>query len=484
MIYPVLLAGGSGTRMWPLSREHSPKQFLPLVSAKSMFQETVSRLEGMGAKPPLVVCNDIHRFMLSDQLREINLKPLEVITEPVGRNTAPALTLAVLHIQNVCGGQDTDPIILSMHSDHLIQDTSAFHSAVVKGVELAQRGYLVTFGVPPDTPETGYGYIRKGSQINDINQANVIDQFVEKPDPQTAREYLGSGDYLWNSGIFMMKQSVWFSELGRHRPDILAAAKLAYDAGSDHFEFFRPGVEEFLRCPSESIDYAVMEPATSSTDQSVRCAVIELEAGWSDIGSWSAIWARREKDSNGNVTLGDVYASGTTNSLLMAEQRLLATVGVSDVVVIETPDAVLVSRKDRVQEVKQIVERLKADRRTETEVNTRVHRPWGSYEVLDSGQNFQVKRLTVNPGASLSLQYHHHRAEHWVVVGGTAKVTRDGEVFTLTANESTYVSPSSIHRLENPSDEPLLMIEVQTGDYLDEDDIVRLEDNYNRLNDA
>ena len=507
-LHPVILAGGSGTRLWPLSREYHPKQFLPLMGPLSMVQETVSRLDGReGAAAPVIVCNEAHRFLVVDQMRDLGKRPLAVIVEPVGRNTAPALTLAALRLADLDPGPGGDPVMLVMPADHVILDRRAFHSAVDVGAHLAENGWTVTFGVAPSGPETGYGYIRQGGVIEEASNrtesghrpptgrradsavaraaARRVAAFVEKPDLDTAREYVESGEYLWNSGIFMMRVSVWLSELGRHRPDIARACGVANSNGHVDGDFYRPGLTEFIACPIDSIDYAVMERVGSpANDRKVSAspgyAVVPLDAGWSDIGEWSALWEQREQDTDGNVVQGDVYAQATENSLLIARHRLLATVGLRDVVVVETPDAVLVAAKDRVQGVKDIVERLKAGGRTEHEVHRKVHRPWGTYEIVDAGDGFQVKRLTVNARAALSLQVHHRRAEHWVVVRGMARVTKGEEVFLLKENESTFVPKGVTHRLENPDDEPLEIIEIQTGGYLEEDDIVRFQDDYNR----
>jgi mannose-1-phosphate guanylyltransferase/mannose-6-phosphate isomerase len=495
-IYPVILAGGSGSRLWPLSREHYPKQFLPLISSSSMLQETVRRLSSIeNVASPIAVCNELHRFTLTDQMRATGVEPASVIVEPAGRNTAPALTLAALRAQQLIDKGDEDPILLVMPSDHLITDTEGFQQAIRLGASLASQGYLVTFGVVPDGPETGYGYIKKGDTIGSTDESAFrLEAFVEKPGHDTAEEYVESGQYFWNSGIFMMRAEVWLSELAYHRSDIAEVVREAYSKGREYFEYidyFQPDLETFLNCPSDSIDYAVMEKAAlsfngtnfsppSKTQRATGCAVVPIDVGWSDIGAWSALWQHREQDEAGNVVQGDVYTDSTKNSLLIGQHRLVATVGLEDVVVIETADAVLVARKDRVQDVKEIVQRLRDEGRPEANIHRKVHRPWGTYEVLDSGPGFQVKRLTVNPGASVSLQFHHHRAEHWVVVRGTARVTRNEEVFLLTENESTSVPKGMQHRLENPGKLPLEIIEVESGEYLGEDDIVRLQDNYDR----
>ena len=474
---PVILAGGSGTRLWPLSRENHPKQFLPLMGERSTFQETLTRLDGVDSAEPIVVCNEAHRFLVLDQMRELERQPLAVVVEPVGRNTAPALALAALRLAETTEGSDHDPVMLSMHADHVIRDVDAFQSAVLSGLPLAERGQLVTFGVAPTIPATGYGYIKKGGELGQA--AWEVAGFVEKPDVETAKTFIDSGDYAWNSGLFMMKASVWLSRLKRDRPDIAAACSAATSNGHQDGDFYRPGAADFIACPSDSIDYAVMENVASNGGLS-QAAVVDLDAGWSDIGAWAALWEERDHDADGNVVQGDVFSYATKNTLMLAQHRLLAAVGLEDMVVVETADAVLVARKEDVQDVKKVVERLRADGRTEHESHRKVHRPWGTYEVLDGGEGFQVKRMTVNPGAALSLQKHRHRSEHWVVVKGTAKVSSGDEQFSLSANESTYVRIGGTHRVENPGDAPLEIIEVQIGEYLGEDDIVRLEDNYRR----
>ncbi len=463
VLHPVILSGGSGTRLWPLSREHHPKQLLCLIGNETLLQQTVKRLDGLaGAADPLIVCNDELRFLVAEQIREIGRKPDAILLEPAGRNTAPALTLAALALAR----KDPDALMLVMPADHVIENISAFHVAVSEAAHLAAKGLLVTFGVFPSVPETGYGYIRHGRD-------NRVTAFVEKPDAETAARYIASGEYLWNSGMFLTQVSVWLEELGRQRPDILEICRQAFEQGSSDVDFYRVNARVFANCPSDSIDYAVME----KTD---RAVVIRLDAGWSDIGTWSALWAVLERDSAGNVLQGDAYALDTQGTLLFSRHRMLAAVGVRDLVVVETPDAVLVAHKDHTQSVRDIVSRLKADKRNEHLVHRRVYRPWGSYEGVDAGPGFQVKRLVVKPGASLSLQLHNHRAEHWVVVRGIARVTRDDSVFLLSENQSTYIPIGVRHRLENPGDLPLEIVEVQSGSYLGEDDIVRFEDHYNR----
>ena len=486
MLYPVILAGGSGTRLWPLSRERHPKQFFPIVDDETMLQQTVRRLDGLSAiEQPLIVCNEAHRFLAADQLRALGVAPLDIIVEPEGRNTAPALTLAALRLQELGESQGHDPVMLSMHGDHLVPDVGAFQEAVEVGRNLASEGWLVTLGVVPDAPETGYGYIKKGAELDSSASAPCrVSGFVEKPDLETAQSYIESGEYLWNSGIFMMRASAWLAALERFRPDMARACRRAQSNGHVDGAFYRPRAPDFLECPGDSIDYAVMEKAAGIPSEQRRgladCAVVPLDAGWSDVGAWSALWKHGARDGAGNVIRGDVYAQSTKDALLVSQHRLVAALGVKDTVVVETADAVLVAHKDSVQDVKEMVQRLKSDDRPEAEAHRKVYRPWGSYEVVDSGPGFQVKRLTVNPGAALSLQMHHHRAEHWVVVVGTAKVTRGDEVFSLSENESTYVPKGARHRLENPGQTPLEIVEVQTGGYLGEDDIVRFQDDYNR----
>ncbi|MBI3899070.1 MAG: mannose-1-phosphate guanylyltransferase/mannose-6-phosphate isomerase [Gammaproteobacteria bacterium] len=463
-IHPVVLSGGSGTRLWPLSREYFPKQLLSLAGDQTLLQQTVLRVDGMSSAvaEPLLVCNEEHRFLVAEQVRALGKTPAEIILEPIGRNTAPAATLAALSLLK----RDPQALMLLMPADHVIGNTEAFREAIGHGAQLAESGLLVTFGVVPTAPETGYGYIRRGRQ-------NRVAQFVEKPDEATARKYLASGDYLWNSGIFLMRADVWLREIEQRRPDILNACRAAYDQGKRDADFFRVDRQVFTDCPSDSIDYAVME-------KTEHAAVVPLDAGWSDIGAWSALWQVSEQDGDGNVTQGDVMTHSTRNALVIAQHRLVATVGLEDVIVIETADAVLVAHKSQSQNVRDIVDRLKREKRTEHLVHRCVSRPWGSYEGIDDGARFQVKRLVVKPRASLSLQMHYHRAEHWVVVKGTARVTRGDESFVLTENQSTYIPLGTRHRLENPGNIPLEIIEVQSGSYLGEDDIVRFEDAYNR----
>ncbi len=463
VIYPVVLSGGAGTRLWPLSREFFPKQLLCLDGDQTLLQQAILRVDGINAvAAPLLICNEEHRFLVAEQVLEIGKKPIEIVLEPIGRNTAPAATLAALALQR----HDPQALMLLMPADHVIRDVAAFQRVMKEGAQLAQQGMLVTFGIVPNAPETGYGYIRRG-------EGHRVAEFVEKPDVATAERYLKAGNYLWNSGIFLMRADIWLQEIERHRPDILKACRAAYSGGKRDVDFYRVDREKFGTCPSDSIDYAVME-------KTEHAAVVPLDAGWSDIGAWSALWEVGERDASGNVTQGDVLAHATRNALVIAQHRLVATVGLDDVVIIETPDAVLVARKDQSQDVRAIVDKLKQAKRSEHQFHRRVYRPWGSYEGVDAGERFQVKRLMVKPGATLSLQLHHHRAEHWIVVKGTARVTRGEEVFILSENQSTYIPLGVKHRLENPGTIPLEIIEVQSGAYLGEDDIVRFEDVYNR----
>ena len=469
-LYPVILSGGSGSRLWPLSREYYPKPLLPLVSDKTLLQETACRLDPLPDQGNAVyVCNEEHRFLLAEQVAELGKSPATIILEPEGRNTAPALTLAALYLVE----KDPDAMMVVMPADHVMTQPQQFIEAVQQGSVNANNGALVTFGIVPDAPETGYGYIKCGSDIND-GPACKVDSFVEKPDLATAEQYLKEGSYYWNSGIFLMRADRWLEEIGKFRGEILEQCRLAMQQGKQDSDFFRVHKATFVECPSDSIDYAVME----NTDQAV---VVPISAGWSDVGAWTALWNVCPRDSDGNVIQGDVIAEDTHNAFLLAEHRCLATVGVDDIIVVETADAVLVASKDKAQDVKAIVNRLKQSGREEHLTHRRVFRPWGSYEGIDEGARFQVKRLSVKPGAQLSLQMHHHRAEHWIVVKGTARVTCGEKVFNLHENESTYIPVGEKHRLENPGAIPLEVIEVQSGSYLGEDDIVRFEDIYDRV---
>ena len=479
LIQPVVLSGGSGTRLWPLSREKYPKQLLPLIGADSLLQATVRRLEGLGAgelAPPMVVCNEEYRFVIAEQLRLMG-QPGTIVLEPTGRNTAPALTLAALAAQR----DGADPVLLVMPADHVILDTKAFQDVVRQGAALATEGAVVTFGITADTPETGYGYIQSGAAFGGgAGNAKLIARFVEKPDLATAQSYLDAGTYAWNSGLFMVRASVWLKSIGACRSDILGACQAAWDQGKTDGEFIRVGKEAFGECPSDSIDYAVMERIAGADGSLPPGVVIGLSAGWSDVGAWDALWQVLPKDEGGNVAQGDVMLHDCRNTLALSEGRLIACVGVEDIVVVETADAILVAHKDKTQEVKKIVDRLKKDKRSEGQLHRKVFRPWGWYDSVDNGARFQVKRIVVKPGGTLSLQMHHHRAEHWIVVSGTAKVTRGDESYLVSENESTYIPLGTTHRLENPGRVPLEMIEVQSGSYLGEDDIVRFEDVYGR----
>jgi mannose-1-phosphate guanylyltransferase / mannose-6-phosphate isomerase len=481
-IQPLVLSGGSGTRLWPLSREKYPKQLLPLVDNDSLLQATVRRLQGIqGAElaAPMVVCNEEYRFVIAEQLRLMGA-PGTLVLEPLGKNTAPALTIGAFAAM-VNGA---DPVLLVMPADHVITNVDAFQAVVRQGAQLADTGAVVTFGIVPNAPETGYGYIQAGADfgVPAGAGAKAIQRFVEKPDAATAQRYVDEGTYLWNSGLFMVKASVWLAAIAQCRPDIHAACQLSWTQGKTDGEFVRVGKDAFAQCPSDSIDYAVMEriagkPAGSGLPDAV---VLPLDAGWSDVGAWEALWAVLPKDAHGNVTRGDVLMQGSSNTLALSNGRLIACVGVSDLVVVETVDAILVAHKDKTQDVKKIVDQLKAAARPEGQMHRKVYRPWGWYDSVDSGARFQVKRIVVKPGATLSLQMHHHRAEHWIVVSGTAKVTKGDEVLLLSENQSTYIPLGTTHRLENPGRVDLEMVEVQSGSYLGEDDIVRFEDAYGR----
>ena len=483
-VAPVILAGGSGTRLWPLSREAYPKQLLKLGGDKSLLQDTVTRLVGIPDEAsihgPLIVCNEEHRFLVASQLEESQAKNGLILLEPASRNTAPALTLAALRALDLY----EDPILLVMPADHMVTKPVPFHCAILSAVSLAASDLVVTMGIVPSRVETGFGYIKIGSVLTDSqdSKAYQLHSFVEKPDENDARAFVQSGEYLWNSGLFIVKANIWIKALGTYRPDILSAIELAHQGGVDDGVFFRTDVREFESCPSESIDYAVMQNLSSEPTPGAELAgaVVALDAGWSDVGSWPALLEVNQPDENGNVLHGDTVAQLSKNSVLVSDHRLVAALGVEDTVVVETADAVLVMHKERAQDVKHVVDALKAAGRDEGKSHRRVFRPWGDYEQLDMGERYQVKRLTVKPGEALSLQMHHHRAEHWVVVKGTAKVTRGEDVFLLTENQSTYIPIGTTHRLENPGTVLLEIIEVQSGGYLGEDDIVRFEDVYNR----
>lgn len=480
IVQPLILCGGSGTRLWPLSREQYPKQLLKLTGDHTMLQATALRLTGMvlaagdALEKPLLIGNEDYRFLMAEQLREAGVLHASVVLEPCGRNTAPALTLAALAARI----DGKDPVLVVMPADHIIQDEAAFRQSVAKATILAEKGKLVTFGIKPTTAETGYGYIKLGAAVNE--DAYHVEQFVEKPDLVTAESYLSSGDYLWNGGIFVIKSSVWLAKIEQCRPDIAAACLRAFEGRQQDRDFLRPDKAAFAACSADSIDYAVMERLTQPGTNSGEVAVIPLDALWSDVGAWNALWEIGEKDTDENVLMGDIVAVDTQNSLVLGNDRLIACVGLDNMIVVETPDAILVADKSQIQKVKDVVGRLKQQRRSECNSHRKVFRPWGWYDSIDLGPRFQVKRIVVNSGASLSLQMHHHRAEHWIIVSGTAKITRGEETFLLSENESAYIPLGTIHRLENPGKLALEMIEVQSGSYLGEDDIVRFEDRYGR----
>ncbi|MCY1220823.1 Mannose-1-phosphate guanylyltransferase 1 [compost metagenome] len=467
MLLPVIMAGGSGSRLWPLSRQLNPKQFLALADNVTMLQATIARLDGVIHGVPCLICNEQHRFLAAEQLRQIGLEAAQILLEPEGRNTAPAIALAALNAT----AQGDDPILLVLAADHLISDVPAFHEAIQVALPLAEAGKLVTFGIVPTHPETGYGYIQRGANLDECSFA--VARFVEKPDFETANAYVESGEYFWNSGMFMFRASRYLDELKHFHPDMFEACREALVKGKQDMHFIRVDRDAFVACPQDSIDYAVMEKTESA-------AMVALDAGWSDIGSWSALWDVSDKDEDGNVLRGDVLSVSTQSSLVYAENRLVATVGVDNLVIVETKDAVLVAHKDAVQDVKKVVEEIKAQGRNEHFNHREVYRPWGVYDSIDNGDRYQVKRITVRPGAKLSVQMHHHRAEHWIVVSGTAKVTNGDKTYLVTENQSTFIPIGQVHALENPGKIPLELIEVQSGSYLGEDDIVRFEDIYGR----
>ncbi|MEM7081332.1 MAG: mannose-1-phosphate guanylyltransferase/mannose-6-phosphate isomerase [Pseudomonadota bacterium] len=472
MIIPVVLSGGSGTRLWPLSRGLYPKQLLPLITEKTMLQDTVGRLDGVdNCGAPLVVCNESHRFLVAEQLRKIDCEPSAIVLEPVGRNTAPAVAAAAMQLIVSSDDDAHENVMLVLPADHVIHNVKAFQEAVQVGYQQAMSGKLVTFGIVPDQPETGYGYIKKGPSAG--NTACEVDEFVEKPDGATAAEYLASGRYLWNSGMFMFRVNQYLEELEQFTPEMVAQCRRAVTDAERDLDFTRLGVTAFEASPSDSIDYALMEKTTNAV-------VVPLDAGWSDVGNWSSLHASKPADSDNNVMVGDVVLEACDNCYAHSTSRMVAAVGLSNHIIVETADAVMVAPKGRSQDVKKIVDKLKSQGREEVGLHREVFRPWGSYDSIDNGYRYQVKRLTVKPGAVLSLQMHHHRAEHWIVVTGTAEITRGEEVFLLTENQSTYIPLGTVHRIANPGNVPLEIIEVQSGSYLGEDDIVRYEDTYGR----
>ena len=469
MLIPVILSGGVGSRLWPLSREHYPKQLLALVDDKTLLQNTLCRLEGLADKSaPLMVCNENHRFLVAEQLRNIGISPTHIILEPVGRNTAPAVAVAALAALT----HEPEALLLVLPADHLIANAGAFREMVATGVPLAEAGYLVTFGIVPERPETGYGYINASDAIEDTIALSV-ERFVEKPNLETAQQYVKSGQYYWNSGMFLFKAATYLEELEKFAPEIVGTCRVAVENALEDQDFLRLDAAAFKTCPSDSIDYAVMEKTN-------KAVVIPLNAGWNDVGAWSSLWEVSPQNNDGNVILGDVLTENVHNSYLRSEHRLLAAVGIENLTVVETADAVLVAHNDKVQDVKKIVSYLKTTARSEADLHRKVYRPWGCYETIDIESRFQVKRISVNPGASLSLQMHYHRSEHWVIVKGTARITRGDKTFILGENQSTYISLGIKHRLENPGKLPLEIIEVQSGSYLGEDDVVRFEDVYGR----
>ena len=466
MIVPIILSGGSGTRLWPLSRTLFPKQFMSLVNETTLFQDTILRLP-KGLSEPLIICNEEHRFLAAEQLREINRKTKGIILEPMGKNTAPAIALSALKFIDI----DEDPILLVLSADHLMTNVTEFHHSIEVGEKLAENNKLITFGVIPDKPETSYGYIE--ANINNIDDHYSIKSFTEKPSQKDAKKYLDSGDYLWNSGIFMFKASIYLDELQKFEPDILSACKKSFKTKNIDSDFIRIDNETFNQCPNQSIDFAVME-------QTKNGVVIPLYANWSDVGSWSSLFDVKKKDSNNNVSEGDVMLENVNNTFTFSSDRLISVIGVSNLVIIDTQDALLVADRKQTHNIKKIVKKLKKENRSEVEKHRKVFRPWGYYDLIDSGVGFLVKRIVVNSGAKLSLQKHKFRSEHWVVVKGVALVTCGNKTFELKENQSTYISSDSLHRLENHQNTPLEIIEIQTGSYLGEDDIVRLKDDYQR----
>ncbi|MBQ0269530.1 mannose-1-phosphate guanylyltransferase/mannose-6-phosphate isomerase [Providencia huaxiensis] len=468
MLLPVIMAGGSGSRLWPLSRSLYPKQFISLTSKKTMLQETVARLDTLKHKPPMFICNEEHRFIVAEQLRQENFKHSGIILEPIGRNTAPAIALAAIRATQA----GDDPLLLVLAADHVIQNHESFTIAIEQAVDAAEQGNLITFGIVPTSPETGYGYIKKGDYVN--NHTFTVERFVEKPDLTTAESYFTSKEYLWNSGMFLFKASCYLNELKKFCPDILRSCELAMQNAHHDLDFIRISYDIFNSCPNNSIDYAVMEHAEN-------VLVVPMNAGWSDVGSFSSLWEVSPKDQQFNVIIGDVLTENTTNSYIYSQNKLVSTVGINNLVIVETKDAVLVADKNNVQDVKSIVNQLKNAGRPECEQHREAYRPWGTHDDIAEGQRFHVKHLKVKPGEKTALQMHYHRAEHWVVVQGTAQVTNGDKTFILSENESTYIPIGSPHRIENPGKIDLHLIEVRSGNYLQEDDIIRLEEYNNNL---
>ncbi len=467
---PIILAGGSGCRLWPLSRDNYPKQFLKLCSEKTMLQETILRLAGLCDQAPLLICNEEHRFIAAEQLRQLAIHDGQILLEPVSRNTAPAVAIAAL----LCSQQAVDPLLLVLPSDHLINDVQSFQQTITSAIEIANQGKLVTFGIVPSVAETGYGYIRRGKPIGDAKvTAFNVEAFIEKPAIELATAFVGSGDYYWNSGIFLFRASCYLAELKRHQPDVYRACQNAIAETHLDLDFIRVSVEAYVACPEISIDHAVMEKTLESV-------VIPFNANWSDVGNFASLWQITPKDDENNALQGDIFCHKAQNNFIRSDEKLVVALGVKDLLIIDTPDALLVADKNQAQAVRHIVEHLKACNRAEVGTSVRMHRPWGRYELVDRGENFLVKRLIVIPGGKLSLQQHRHRAEHWVVVTGTATVSLDGEQRILTANQSIYIPISAIHSLANETDIPLELIEVQTGHHLSEDDILRFVDCYGR----
>jgi len=463
-ITPVILSGGSGTRLWPLSRKQHPKQYLSLADEQTMLQATIQRLQGLeNLGCPIVICNQEHRFLVAEQLQQINIEKPMIILEPEGKNTAPAIAAAAHYIK--------DGLMLILPADHIIQDTQAFHQSINIAIKQAEQDKLVTFGITPVEPNTGYGYIEKSSEI--VDQVYKIKRFVEKPGLETAKQYLKDGNYLWNSGMFLFTAQNYLKELNKYNAKISESCKQAIEKAKQDYDFLRLDSAAFSESPADSIDYAVMEKTENA-------AVVPLDAGWNDIGNWSALYQIGEKDKNNNVIKGNAITTETTNSYINANHHMIATIGIDDLIIVDTADATLVASKDKTQQVKQIVEQLQQQNRTEEQLHRKVYRPWGWYDTIDNGHRFKVKRICVTPGATLSLQKHHHRAEHWIIVKGTAKITNGNKTELLTENQSTYIPIGTTHRLENPGKLPLEMIEVQSGSYLGEDDIERIEDNYGR----